>query len=371
MNQMATDLNTTNAIMHMTIVAHLVGEFIGRMFCGPIIETYGSRATILPSLAASMAGHLGCMISGSAPIFMIMRFIQAIGSSVIYIVSQNIIDETFDDKEKSYVMGIIELYQPIAWILSPFIGSILAEISNWRVSFLVLMLTQLVGIAFFYAYPKGNPKKMPLKFSKLLRNYGCVLQNSMFVIYALIPGMFAGGYMIFAAAAPFICSSFFDNHSAIALFSVIPLFFYVIATFAYRRIVRNFGTKTSRKIGTGIYIAFGVYMMHLIIHHSPWTPTSLLSLMCLQCAGSAFLVPISVLKALQYTTHHPKTVGASTVVIFRNLIMSICISAGAKFRGDVTTIMACVFITVASALMLIMARKIIRTRGNKRREAND
>jgi MFS family permease len=350
----------------MTIVAHLIGEFIGRMLCGPVIETYGNRATILPALLISMAGHFGCMISGSTALFMVMRFTQAIGSSVVYIISQNIIDEIFNEKERSRVMGILELYQPIAWILSPFVGSVLAELSHWRGSFLLLMAAQLVGIAFFWVYPTDGSKQLPRRFSQLFQDYAYVLKHPSFVIYALIPGLFAGGYMIFAAGTPFICSTFFGNNSAIAVFSAIPLFFYVIATFIYRKIVYRSGIKVSRKIGTCIYGVFGLYLAHLFMHNLPWTPQTLLTLMCLQCTGSAFLVPISVLKALQYTEHRFTSVGASTVVIFRNVIMSICIAAGARFRSSITTIMACVFITVATVLVLIMARRIIRTRLDRR-----
>ncbi|MDR2723656.1 MAG: MFS transporter [Holosporaceae bacterium] len=372
LKQMAIDLETTNTIMQMTIVAHLTGEFIGRILCGSFLEMYGNRAVILPSLLVSVLGHLGCMISGSAMIFTAMRFIQAIGSSVVYAVSQNVINKVFNEKEKSRVMGILELYQPIAWILSPFVGSILAEISNWRVSFLVLSITQLGGVIFFWFFLSDEYKKSKESFaiSRIFYDYGYILRNSAFVIYALIPGLFAGGYMIFATSAPFICLKFFGNKSAdIALFSAVPLFFYVIATFVYRNVVDKFGMAASRRTGACIYGIFGIYLTYLIIHQSPWTPYTLLVLMSLQCSGSAFLVPVSVLKALQSTAHYSTCVGASTVVIFRNIIMSICITAGAKFSGNITTIMSCVFMTVATVLVLITTRKIIRTRITRRQKA--
>jgi MFS family permease len=372
LKQMAVDLQTTNSIMQMTIVAHLIGEFTGRVLCGPIIESYGNRAVILPSLTLSIIGHLGCMISECSSIFMLMRFIQAMGASVIYIISQNIINTTFDEKEKSGTIGIFELYQPIAWILSPFIGSILAEISSWRVFFLLLALTQVIGLLFFYVCPESTldhqkPSKQ-FSVSRFLHEYAEVLRNSSFVIYALIPGLFAGGYMIFATSSTFICYKFFTSSSTgIAMFASVPLFFYIFSTFAYRSIIDKFGLVVCRRVGTCIYIIFGVYILYIATHKSPWTPGMLLTLMCLQCSGSAFLVPISVLKALQ-SAHGSTCVGALTVVIFRNLIMSVCILMAAKFNSSITTIMSCVFITVATILVLIMMRKIIRTRTNRKRK---
>ena len=168
--------------------------------------------------------------------------------------------------------------------------------------------------------------------------------------------------MIFATSCPFICSKIFGNSSAdIALFSAVPLLFYVASTFAYRFVVRNIGTKTSRRIGTSLFVIFGICMTWMIFDSQPWTAGRLLSLMCLQCMGSAFLVPVSVLKALQ-SSSHAASVGASTVVVFRNIIMSICITVSAKFSGSITTIMACVFMTVGTVLMLMVTRKIIKIR---------
>jgi predicted MFS family arabinose efflux permease len=297
-----------------------------------------------------------------------MRFIQAIGASVIYVVSLSIINETFKDEEKGSVIGILELYQPIAWILSPFVGTVLAEIYCWRLSFLILLISQLIGIIFFWVYAEHAKEKSNRRFSmsKLFSDYRAVLKNSSFAIYALIPGFFAGGYMIFATSCPFICSHFFGNDAAnIALFSAVPLVFYVLATFAYRAILQKFGLKISKRVGISIYVFFGIYITLLIAEHAPWTPNSLLFLMSIQCMGSAFLVPVSILKVLQSSTH-ATSVGASTVVVFRNLIMSLCIMVSVRFKESITAIMASVFMTVGTILVLIMARRIIKTRANKK-----
>jgi MFS family permease len=365
---MAIDLKTTNALMQMTIVAHLIGEFAGRFLCSPMIDLHGNRAVILPALAVSAFGHFGCMISTSFPLFILMRFIQAVGASVVYVVSLSVINKIFSDNEKASVVGILELYQPIAWILSPFVGTILAEILNWRLSFFALLIPQLIGMAFFSVLFRKRKKDQHKHFSvsKLFCDYRSILKNSSFVIYALIPGLFAGGYMIFATSCPFICSEFFGHDAAdIALFSAIPLVFYVIATFAYRIALQKFGIKISKRIGTCIYIIFGVYTILLISEYVSWTPNNLLFSMSLQCVGSAFLVPVSVLKALQ-SCHQAAYVGASTVVVFRNLIMSLCITISVRFHESITAIMASVFMTVGTVLVLIMARRIIRLRVKRR-----
>jgi Na+/melibiose symporter-like transporter len=227
------------------------------------------------------------------------------------------------------------------------------------------MIAQIVGLILFYSCAEKKENTANPKFSakNLIKDYKVVLKNSYFVIYALIPGLFAGGYMIFATSCPFI---FANNSADIALFSAVPLLFYICGTFVYRYIVRNYSLTLSKRLGVAVYLFFGIYVFYLTVYQTEWTTFHLLSLMCVQCIGSAFLVPVSVLKALE-SASEAASVGASTVVVFRNIIMSICISISAKFSGNVLTIMACVFMTVATILMLIITRRVIKVRNEKGR----
>lgn len=369
LKMMAIDLSTTGAMLQMSIVTYLIGEFFGRLIAGPLIDAYNIKKILIPAITISIIGHFGCCISSSIYLFLIMRFVQAAGASAIYIASIGIINSDFNEKERSEVIGILELYQPIAWILSPFIGSILAEMSSWRFSFFTLMIAQVFGLLIFSIYSEKYHEKLREKISLSICfcNYSAVLKNSYFLMYALIPGLFAGGYMIFMTNSPFICSRVFGNNSVdTALFQAIPLIFYVLATFAYRTIVNTFNIKLAKKIGICVYIIFAIYITLIILDKTyTWTANHLLALMCIQCVGSAFLVPISIIKAIQ-STGDISCVGASTVVVFRNIIMALCISISTKLSENITMIMGCVFMTVGTVLILITARKIIKVRHMKK-----
>ena len=99
MKQMAIDLKTTNYMMQMTVVAHLIGEFFGRITSGPLMNIYAVKSIIVPALILSAIGHLGCCISTELPIFISMRFLQAVGASVIYVASLSVINDLFNERE--------------------------------------------------------------------------------------------------------------------------------------------------------------------------------------------------------------------------------------------------------------------------------
>lgn len=376
MKQMALEFHTTNSMMSMTIVAHLIGEFIGRLFCGPIMNFYDRKALVLNALGLALVGQFGCFIAPNIYIFICMRFLYALGASVIYIISIVVINDSFSKEDKGGILGILELYQPIAWILSPFFGCVLAELWNWRCLFLVLFFCQWFGRQFFkiYLYDACTIPSLSFSFKKFFMGYKTVLGNVSFVIYALIPGLFAGGYMIYSISTPFICShllgsdflSLGDSSTQSAIFQAIPLVFYVVTTIFYRKILQRFGPKISKRVGICVYCLFGIYTTFLAYNQIPWTVMILLQLMCLQCIGSAFLVPISVLKALQFSSH--ASVGASAVVVFRNIIMATCISISTAIGSpdpSITLVIASVFLTVGTALGLFIARRIIRIRSAK------
>lgn len=376
MKQMAVEFNTTNSMMSMTIVAHLVGEFIGRLFCGPLMNFYDRKALVLNALLLALIGQFGCFIAQNIYLFICMRFLYALGASVIYIISIVVINDTFSKEEKGGILGILELYQPIAWILSPFFGCVLAELGHWRFLFLILLIFQWLGREFFkiYLYDACTVSSSTFSFKKFFLGYQTVLGNVSFVIYALIPGLFAGGYMIYSISTPFLCSHLLgseflalgDSSTQSAIFQAVPLVFYVVTTIFYRKILQKFGPSISKRIGICVYCIFGLYTAFLAWNQIPWTVMTLLQLMCLQCIGSAFLVPISVLKALQFSSH--ASVGASAVVVFRNIIMASCISISTAIDSpdpSITVVIASVFLTVGTALGLFIARRIIRIRSRR------
>ena len=172
--------------------------------------------------------------------------------------------------------------------------------------------------------------------------------------------------MIFATNCPIIFSQLIGTSSTdIAIFSAVPLFFYVASTFIYRVIIKKAGLYVSKWIGTTIYVCLGAVIIYMTMHNVHWKAEYLLGLMCVQCMGSAFLVPVSIVKALKSASNEAN-VGASTVVVFRNIVMSLCISASTKFAGSITTLMACVFMTVATVLMLFTTRRIIKMRSRRK-----
>lgn len=359
----AADLQAAQSAMQLTVVVHLLGEIIGRLLWGPLCDYIGKKHGLIPAVTVSIIGQLGCCLSQSVEMLIVMRFIQAVGSGVVYVVSLNFIASNFDGVAKSKAYSTLEMYQPIANLTAPILGSILCTIGGWRFIFFFLFVAQTI-VRFMLSLYMPNDKPIAMKSSillGLLRDYRSVMKNKKFVIYAIIPGFVVGGYMVYSAHAPEIYQysiapgGQFSESFFIALIQSVPLVFNIISTSIYRKVVQKSGLIISRRIGTAFNVVFMLFLALLAENIITFSCTSIIIAMCIHSVCSAFLVPISVTRAMECSNEKAGILAAS-IVVFRNSIMSICISLGAVFPGIQALICELLLVSIFVLLLLFIRR---------------
>lgn len=360
----ANALNSTAGLMQLTVVAHLLGEIIGRLLWGPLCDYIGKRSGLIPAVSLSIVGQLGCALSTSVEMLICCRFIQAIGSGVIYVVSLNYIACHFDGVAKRKAFSTIEMYQPIANLCAPMLGSLLCLIGGWRLIFVFLCLIQIIIRSLLGIYmPDDKPENAKASIRLILNDYRSVVKNKRFVIYAVIPGFIVGGYMIFSSHTPEIYHAMSNGdrgeYSAmcIALIQSIPLVFNIFFTSVYRSFVQKYGLKTSRRIGALANVAHIGFIALMILGVFHFGYTSIILAMCIHSISSAFLVPISVTSAMECSNERTGVL-AAVIVVFRNLIMSACISIGTIFDGMNAVLYELLFVSVCVVCLLFFRKSV-------------
>lgn len=333
------DLHTTQGALQLTVVVHLIGEIIGRLMWGPLSDYVGQKKGLMPAVTLSIIGQIGCCISTSIEMLIISRFIQAIGSGVVYVVSLNYIAYHFDGVAKRKAYSMLEMYQPIANLTAPLMGSILCMLGGWRFIFAFLLIAQIIIRTVLSLYmQEDEPSNSKPSVSVIARGYVSVIKNRKFMIYSVIPGFAVGCYMIFSAHAPEIYSSVsVDNNSQleslyIAFIQSAPLIFNIFSTILYRTAVQKYGLKISRRIGAILNLVFILMLVVLFSHILPFNYWTIITAMSIQNASSAFLVPVSVTGAMECSTEKTGIL-ASSIVIFRNFIMSLCLAISSINAG--------------------------------------
>ena len=117
------------------------------------------------------------------------------------------------------------------------------------------------------------------------------------------------------------------------------------------------GLIISRRIGTAFNVLFMVFLALLADNLIAFSCTSIIAAMCIHSVCSAFLVPISVTRAMECSNEKAGILAAS-IVVFRNSIMSICISVGAAFTGTQALIYELLLVSTCVLLLLFIRRFI-------------
>lgn len=360
LNTMARDLHTSASMIQMTIVCHLISELFGRFFCGPLIDIVGKKHVLMPALTISILGQICCACSTGIEMLICMRILQALGSGMLYIISMSIISENFRGKEMSKILSTFELSQPLAWIISPIIGDFVQ--GQWRYTFVILAVLQIIIKAIFWTCLNNDKmisnKKKNIKILEILGNYKKLLSNKLFVIYAMIPGFCMSGYMMFASNLPFFCLNNSVNIKIVYL-QILPLIFYILSSFLYRFVVNNLEIFVARVIGTIINSITAILLCFVFLNIFQFDIKILLIAICIQCIGSAFLVPVSVSKALEKSSVYAGS-GASAVVMFRNIIMSVCLSISASLHNEIVFMFIAILIITGIILTLLFLRVLVK-----------
>ncbi len=355
----ATELNATQSLMQITIVAHLIGEVVGRISCGIASDYLGCKKSVIIYLIVSAFGLLGCALCTSISFLICMRFLQAIGSGAVYVVSLNYINYNFSGLAKCRAMSTLEMYQPIANLIAPICGGIICLSFGWRWIFLFLFILQICAILLIKLYMPLDRvlEKLEFSFHTIFIDYKNLIFNKKFFVYAVLPGFTVGGYLIYSSHVPEICEELnMSSEFNIVFFQSIPLVINLLASSIYRYTVRKSGVRFSRRIGAisnGIMSFLLALMIAKIfdIHNI----TLILIAMCIQCFSGAFIVPISVIGAMESALSRAG-IAAASIVTLRNLVMAVSISLASIYTGIESCICE-IFIATVIVLILLFFRK--------------
>lgn len=353
----ASDLNTTQSMMQLTVVAHLIGEIAGRLLCGPLSDYVGNKRGIIPAMTVSILGQLGCIFSQSVEVLIIARFIQAIGSGVVYVISLNFINRNFTGIAKCRAMSTLEMYQPIANLTAPILGGFICYFVGWRSVFIFLLILQIIMrvVIGVFMPDDAHTEKQKASVSVIIYDYKSLIFNKIFLIYSIIPGFVVGGYLIFSAHSPEICEHLgIYSEFNVVLLQSLPLVFNIISTSLCRYAVREFGIKYARRSGALAMTVFALILMLMVFKIFPTNMFLILFAMCIQCLGSAFIVPVSVIGAMENSNAKSGS-SAAAIVVFRNAIMSLCVSCAALNEGLVSFLIE-ILMTAVIVLVLLFIR---------------
>jgi DHA1 family bicyclomycin/chloramphenicol resistance-like MFS transporter len=203
----AKDLNTTVAKVSMSLSSYFIGISAGQLLYGPLLDRFGRKKPLFIGLLVYILASLGCVYVADIDSFILLRFVQAIGSCAATVASVAMVRDLFPVKDIPKVFSLLMLVLGLSPMLAPTIGGYVTEDYGWHTVFFILMC---MGIAILIAAQVGLPNSykpdtsISLKPKPIISNFLKVLKEPQFFTYEFTGSISFSGLFTYVAASPII-----------------------------------------------------------------------------------------------------------------------------------------------------------------------
>jgi DHA1 family bicyclomycin/chloramphenicol resistance-like MFS transporter len=192
--------------VHLTVTAFFIGMACGQAFYGPFSDHYGRRAPLLIGLSLFLAATVYCANAASIEGLIAGRFFQALGVSSGTVVGRSIVRDLYAWDEAGQKLSVIWLVFGMVPLVGPLAGSALLGLWGWQSIFwFMAALTAPVFLMMLVGLPETAPRERQAATPvTLARNYGFLLRQRHFLLYATLIFFCQTGLFAFVTNSSFV-----------------------------------------------------------------------------------------------------------------------------------------------------------------------
>ncbi|RFA08181.1 MFS transporter [Subtercola boreus] len=130
---LATIAGDLGALQHLgwVIVGYTLASTVTLPIIGKLGDLFGPRAVFLASLVVFVAASFACGLASSMAWLIVARVVQGMSSAGLQLMSQTIVARVTSPRERPRLMAIIGAAFPIAILVGPVLGGLIADTWGW------------------------------------------------------------------------------------------------------------------------------------------------------------------------------------------------------------------------------------------------
>ena len=257
----------TPAQGQLTLSAFLVGFASTQIFYGPLSDRYGRKIMLLAGLIIFVVGSLLCALAPSLPVLIAARVLQAIGAAGPIVLARAVARDLYSGRRAGVELARMATIMGIVPMVAPLAGAFIALSFGWRGTFVAasglgIVLVVMVMLRLPETRPDSDAPSTPLG---MLRVFGQLIRNPVFLVYAALVCMSYSGIFTFISVSSFILQGVYGMTPMLfgAAFGFCS-FAYILGTIAGRRITGRFGIDAGIALGIVLMAAGGALMIVVI-----------------------------------------------------------------------------------------------------------
>ena len=256
---MTSFFNASTSTIQLTLTGSMVGLAIGQLLIGPISDKYGRKNPLIISLVIYLISTLAIIIFPNVYAMITLRFIQGISSAGSVVISRAISTDLYHGRDLATFFALLMAVNGLAPILSPILGSLLLQLTDWRGIFVTLAVIGIILLVVSFKFHESleSSKRLNLPITKTYYTIILVAKNKLFFALVIIQGFALAAMFAYIAASPFIL----ETH-----YNLTPLMYSLcfglngFAIVLGSKSAGNFKEKNSIKLGISVMLAVSIYL---------------------------------------------------------------------------------------------------------------
>lgn len=341
---------------------YLIGYGLGQLIYGPISNRFGRKKPLIVGISISLVGSVIGIIAPFLPsfdLFIISRFIVAIGSAASLVIAMILIIDCYDEINARQVFSKVVLTFAFVPFIASALGGALTHYLSWQTLNVVLLLYALVLLVVSRSLPETMPKekRLSLSFNYFLDSYKTLLRNFSYLRLIILFSLGSAASYVFNALAPIVVIKTMGITPVLyGYLSIIPAIGILIGGVASTRLAHQVKASTMIICGVSL-IVLGSLGLGVLFYAGEVNLVALYTMSIAIFIGHAIVIPNAGMQAQATIIDHAN--GTSVMNASALFFSSVLVSVGGIFI-DTSPLLALpitIFCIGLLGLLLIRIRK--------------